>query len=153
VRIPLVGQSYTANSPAVAAQRTLNLIVEVNEDPNEKEKGIGVLYGAPGRTLAKDLTTIDAAATPVRGFFSGGGRLFVAAGTKYMELDAGYNLVGLVHTIADDADHTAVTIIPNGNQLLILASGVVYCDNGTGPSTISTPGNFANGNTLSFTDT
>jgi hypothetical protein len=137
LRIPLTGQSYTARNPAVSCQRTLNLIVEAIEDPNEAEKGKAVMYGAPGRTALKDLTTIDAAAHPVRGFFSGGGRLFVAAGTKFMELDSSYNLVGSVHTIADDATHSPVTIIPNGNQLLILSAGIVYCDNGVAPVAVS----------------
>ncbi len=137
MRVPLVGQTYTAANTAVAAQRTLNLIVEAIEDPQEGQKGKGVLYGMPGRTVAVNLTSIDAAAHPVRGFFSGGGRLFVAAGTKFMELSSAYALVGSVHTIADDAAHSPVTIIPNGNQLLILASGVVYCDNGAGPVAVS----------------
>src|SRR5882724_599749 len=105
-RLPLVGQFYSARSLAVAAQTTINLIPEPTTDPNEKAKGIGALFGIPGRKIFRDLTTIDAAAHPVRGVWSGGGRLFVAAGTKYMELDASGNLVGSVRTIADDATHS-----------------------------------------------
>lgn len=103
-------------------------------------KNKAVFWGCPGRKLAKDLTTIDAAATPIRGLFSNDGGIYVAAGTKYMNLDVNYNLIGSVRTIADDSSHSPVTLLSNGNQLLIVASGNVYCDNGAGPVLQSFPG-------------
>ncbi len=138
MRYPLVGQSYTARSATAAAASLINLYAEQNEDPENKAKGIGALYGCPGRTSFKVLTTIDAAATPVRGIWSGGGRLFVAAGTKYFEIDKDTGaLIGSVRTIADDATHTPVQFFSNGNQLFIVSAGVAYCDNGAGPVTIT----------------
>ncbi len=140
MRLPLVGQSYTTRSTTAAAQSCINLYPEPNEDPNERAKGIGALYGCPGRHVFKDLTTIDAAATPVRGVWSGGGRLFAAAGTKYMELNITTGaLIGSVRTIADDGPHTPVQFFVNGNQLFIVSAGVCYVDNGAGPTIISLP--------------
>ncbi len=100
MRIPLIGQSYQAWSLAAAAQQTVNVYPEPFEDANEKEKGHGLLIGCPGKHLFKDLTVIDASLTPVRGIWSGGGRVFVAAGTKYCEIDSTGALVGSVRTIA-----------------------------------------------------
>lgn len=144
MRIPLAGQTYTARSLAAAAQTCTNVFPEKIEDPNEREKGSAFMVGCPGRHLAKLLTTIDAAATPLRGLFSGGGRLFVAAGTKYFELDSTYSLVGSVRTISDDASHYPVQFFVNGNQLMIVdakasGAGVVYVDNGSGPTVITLP--------------
>lgn len=134
MRIPLIGPSNTAFSVAAAAQQSINVYTEPLPIG---EKNGAVLRGAPGWHLLKDLRTIDAAAYPVRGFFAGGGRLFVAAGTKYFEISNAGALIGAVHTIADDADHSPVTMIPNGNQLLIVSAGIVYCDSGSGPVTIA----------------
>lgn len=139
MRIPLVGQTYTPRSTAAGAQTCLNVYPELTEDPNEREKGIGALYGCPGRHVFKDLTSIDAAATPVRGVWSGGGRLFVAAGTKYMELNSSGTLVGSVRTIQDLGSHTPVQFFANGTQLFIVSDGVCYVDNGSGPTIISLP--------------
>lgn len=127
------GGSYTLSSVSAACQRTLNLYPELIETGGEKGKYR--LAGTPGHTLFADLTTYDAAAHPVRGLFSGGGRLFVAAGTKYMEINpsTGALITGSVRTIADDASHSPVKILANGNQLLFISAGNVYCDNGSGP--------------------
>lgn len=140
-KISLVGQSYALRSPTAAAQVCMNLYPELIEDPNEREKNKAFLYGIPGRHVFKDLTTIDAAATPIRGIWTGAGRCFVAAGTKYMELDSSGNLVGSVRTISNASvlgfSNTPVYFIPNGNQLFIVSGGVGYIDNGSGPNVIT----------------
>lgn len=134
----LGGSSYQPRSLAAAAQLTLNLYFESIENKEENDKGKSALFGMPGHTAKLNLTSIDAAATPFRGIWSGNGRVFVAGGTKYFEINSSYALVGSVRTINDDADHTPVQFIPNGNnQLLIVSAGVVYCDSGSGPVTIS----------------
>lgn len=138
-KLPLVGQSYAAYSLAAAAQACVNLYPESIEDPNETEKGHGLLIGCPGKHLFKDLTVIDAALTPVRGIWSGGGRVWVAAGARYCEISSTGALVGSVRTIADDAGHSPVTFFANGNQLFIVSAGVCYVDNGAGPTAISLP--------------
>src|SRR5438445_393033 len=98
-RYPLGGSSYALCSLAAAAEEALNCCSEYIEDPNEKGKGKVIVRGIPGYQLAKALTTIDAAAAPIRGVWSGGGRLFAVGGTKYMELSESYALVGSVRTV------------------------------------------------------
>ena len=134
----LGGANYNPRSKAVAAQTTVNLFFETIENKEEGAKGKCAMYGMPGHIAKLNLTSIDAAATPFRGLWHGNGRVFVAGGTKYFEINSSYALVGSVRTIADDATHTPVQFIPNGNnQLLIVSAGVVYCDSGSGPVTIS----------------
>lgn len=134
-RIPLIGQSYATRSLAASAQTCVNLIPELHEDANERAKGIGFLMGAPGKTLLKTLTTIDASATPLRGLWTGGGRLFVFAGDHYFELNSSFALVGSVRTIANTSGNP-VQAFGNANQLLIVSDGIVYIDNGSGPQVI-----------------
>ncbi len=136
MRLPLGGETYTARTVAAAAQTCINAFVEKIEDANETAKGGVSLYGCPGKELFKDLTSISGAATPLRGLWSGGGRVFVAAGTKEFEIDSAGNLVGSINTIADDAAHSPVTMFANGNQLFIVSAGVAYIDNGAGPQEI-----------------
>lgn len=138
MRIPLIGSSYPAFSTAAAAQQSMNCYPETIEASGEKNKTL--LRGIPGIRRFKNVAAIDAAATPIRGLWSGGGRLFVAAGTKQFEVDAGGSLVGSVHTIADDAPHSPVQFFPNGNQLFFVSAGTAYCDNGMGPVAITLPG-------------
>ncbi len=153
VKLPLVGQSYVARSTAASAATSINLIAERVQDENIPPQGNALsagnplvgknkafFVGCPGRRLFSDLTLIDAAATPIRGLFSNEGGLYAAAGPRYMNLDLNGNLIGSVRTIADDASHSPVTLLANGNQLLIVASGSVYCDNGAGPVLQSFPG-------------
>lgn len=145
-KLGLAGQSYANRSLTAAAQSNINLYGELIQDPNEREKNVAFLYGIPGRHLFKDLTTIDAAATPIRGIWTGGGRCFVAAGTKYMELDSSGNLVGSVRTISNATVYgfanSPVQFFANGNQLFIISGDVAYVDNGFGPVQVTT-GNYA----------
>lgn len=125
-----VGGSYTLSSYRADCQRSMNQYVELDES----KQGInyGRMVGTPGLVLFKDLTKIDDAAHPVRGMWSGAGRMFVAAGTKYFEIDSTGALVGMVKTIADDASHTPVQFFANGQQLALIASGNLYVDNPLG---------------------
>lgn len=134
----LGGSNYNPRSKAVAAQTTVNLYYETIENKEEGAKGKSAMYGMPGHTARLNLTSLDAAMTPFRGIWTGNGRVFVAGGTRYAEINSSFALVGSVRTINDDATHTPVQFIPNGNnQLLIVSAGVVYCDSGSGPVTIS----------------
>jgi hypothetical protein len=132
-----VGPSYTLPSVRAECQRAVNLFPELDETGQGKNKYTYV--ATPGVRLFVDLTTIDAAATPVRGLYSGAGRLFVAAGTKFFEVDAAGALVGAVATIADDADHSPVQIFANGTQLFIISAGRAYLHNGVALSAITFP--------------
>jgi hypothetical protein len=133
MKIALIGPSYPAFSHSVSAQQSLNCYTETVEAPDGKSKQ--VIRGRPGISLFKDCTAINAAANLTRGLFScqsptGGGRLFVASGTKFFEVDINGNLVGAVSSIAND--NYPVDILPNGNQLFVVSAGLSYCDNGAG---------------------
>lgn len=134
MKLNLLGSSYPAYSPAVSVQQSMNCFLESVEAAEGKSQL--VLRGRPGITLFADLVGYDAAATPVRGLWSGGGRLFVIAGTKQFEIDSGGGSVG-VNTIAADS-HPAI-ILGNGNQLVFTSNGIVYCDNGAGPVQVVFP--------------
>ena len=138
MKIPLIGSSNPAFSTAVSEQQSMNCYVETIQTPAPESKNKAVLRGRPGIHLFKDLTTIDAGATPVRGIWSGAGRCFVAAGTKFFEINSSGALVGGVSTIANDGN--PVDIIPNGNQLFIVSGGTSYYNNGAGVTAITLPG-------------
>lgn len=131
-RLAIAGEFYTSRSLAVAAQSCINAYPEKIQDPNETAKGGVALFGTPGRTLVRNLTDIDPAATPLRGLWTGGGRLFAFAGSRYFELDSHFNLVGSVRTISNTGNYP-VQAFGNGNQLLIVSPGQTYIDNGAGP--------------------
>ena len=153
MRIPLVGQAYQLRSPAVSAQSCLNLFPELIQDPNEalsaettaynttSGKNKAFLYGIPGRHIFKDLTTIDSAATPIRGVYAVGGKFYVAAGTRFMQLDSNGNLVGSVQVISNAPVlgfiNTPVTILANGSQIFVVSGGVGYIDSGSGLTQIT----------------
>lgn len=136
MRLALAGQTYSMRSLAAAAQTCTNLYPEKIEDPAERAKAEAVLFGCPGRHLFKNLTVIDAAATPLRGIWTGGGRCFVFAGTKYFEISSAGALIGSVRTIANPANYP-VQAFGNGNQLMIVSNGQVYIDNGAGPVSVA----------------
>lgn len=135
MKIPLIGGSYTAFSSAAAMQESINCYPETLE--RAEGKGKVVLRGIPGIHLFKDLTTIHGSATPIRGLWSGGGRLFVVAGTRYLEVDSAGSLVGSSYAVADDAAHSPAQMFANSRQLLIVSAQTVYCDNGAGPVAVS----------------
>jgi len=128
LKISLAGASYTASSVVAAAQQTLNLIPEMVEVPNEPARI--VLYGRPG---LKHFVTLSP--SQIRGMWAGGGRLFVIHHGNDSEVHEDGSVVTSPKTVAfrplglpDPAQ-----IFSNGHQLLIIAAGRVYCDNGAGP--------------------
>lgn len=126
MRLNLVGQSYPARSPAVSAQASINVYPAVIADPQEQGKNKGVLYGCPGKHLGA--TT----ASPPRGLWAGAGRLFLVEGTNLVERNPAYAVV-TSHAYAGINDGLPAQIFSNGNQLLIIAGGLAFCDNGAGP--------------------
>ncbi len=129
-----VGGSYTLSSVTAAAQTSLNLYPEKIEVGGEKNSMR--LVGTPGLTLFKDLSGVAAGAR-IRGLSSGiPGRLFVAIGTKYCEVDASGTVVAGPYTIVDDGV-SPVYFFPNGNQLLVISAGSVYLDGGAGPIAVT----------------
>jgi hypothetical protein len=142
MKISLAGPSYTAQSVVAAAQQTMNLIPEAIETPNEPARL--VLYGRPGLQYFQTLNPAK-----IRGIWSGAGRCIVIHGSNYTEVhsDGSYTMSG--KTVAQGtADPDVAQIFSNGNQLMVVSGGLVYCDNGNGPD----PAKFAitgTGNTFS----
>src|ERR1017187_9668169 len=137
MKIPLVGQSFALRSPAAAAQQTMNLIPQMMDDPNEGSKNKGILVGAPGYHLAGTVTG------NIRGSWAGGGTVYVVGGNTLYEITQGSYVggnpsVGSVTianswTLPNASDGKPVQMFGNGNQLLIVANGYAYIDNGSGP--------------------
>ena len=142
MKISLAGPSYTSLSVVAAAQQTMNLIPEAVEVPNEPARL--VLYGRPGLQYFAALTPFK-----IRCIWSGGGRCFVIHGPNYTEVHSDGTTTLSAKTVAQGtSDPDPAQIFSNGNQLMIVSGGLVYCDNGSGP----VPANFAitgTGNTFS----
>lgn len=132
-----IGGSYTALSPNVDAQRTVNLYLETNEAARTSPAPRAFL-GTPGLTLLCTLPD-----SPVRGVLATDAqRLFVTAGQHYYEV----NQTGAVirtSSLPDDGlgNSSPVTMIQNGTQVLIMASNMAYLDDGTNVN----PCNYQNG--------
>lgn len=134
MKIPLsTGSSYTARTLAAAAQECRNLFTETVQVPEGKSQQ--TLYLRPGTALMKDLTSID---TPIRGVWTGGGRLFVVCGSTLVELNADGSGVPQWDApvermdVGDDASHSPAQIIANGSQILVISAGLAYYDAGDG---------------------
>lgn len=136
MRLALAGQTYQARTVAAAAQSCINVYPERIEDPQEKEKGGALLIGCPGKHLFANLSGVG---TPMRGIWSGGGRVWYAGGGHYAEIGAAGAVIGSIRNIADDAAHSPVSFFANGNQLFIVSAGHAYVDNGDGPNLITLP--------------
>lgn len=134
MRLALCGQTYAARTLAAAAQSCINVYPEKIEDAAEKDKGGALLIGCPGKHRFQDLSVVG---TPMRGIWSGGGRLFYAGGAHYAEINSAGIVVGAIRTIADDITHSPVLFFANGTQLFIVSAGRAYCDNGAGPIIIT----------------
>lgn len=132
MRIPLVGQAYPARSLAVSAQECLNVFPQIIQDPNEQEKNKGVLYGCPGKHLGATTAAIP------RGMWSGAGRLFQVEGTNIVERNSAYGVVSTTALPGAVNDGLPAQIFSNGNQLLVIAGGLAFCDTGTGVIAITT---------------
>jgi|GEM_PF-1399960 len=118
-----VGGSYTSLNSTLDAQRCINLYVETDE--TGKGKNRAALVGTPGISSFCTLPT-----GPIRGMLAtDASRLFVVSGAKFYEIhsDGGYTLRGDVG--ADDG--APVYIFTNlGTQIMIVAGGKVYIDDG-----------------------
>jgi hypothetical protein len=138
MKLPLVGESYTLRSPAAAAQQTMNLIPEIIADPNETGKNTRILVGAPGYHLFLTLPT-----NPLRGIWCGGTSAYAVGGNVLYQLSKGSYLGGTPNsgvgailnswTFDSASDGFPVQMFGNGDQLLIVANGYAYIDNGSGP--------------------
>jgi hypothetical protein len=129
MRLPLIGAANQYRSATVGAQTCINLYAELTEDPQERAKGIGSLYGTPGRHA------FGTVANPYA-LWSNANRLFAiiadaTLGRDEVEIDStGAVLSSVNFTTLDDG--LPAQIFSNGNQLMIVSCGLVFCDNGAG---------------------
>lgn len=124
--LPLVGPPYPSRSLAAACSELTNLFIETAESNPDQAKNTAFLFGTPGRHLFKNL---DIANGNIRGFWSGGGRLFVAQGLDLVEVNSSAVVVSrTTYTAVDDGN--PVQILGNGNQLLIISAGQAYVADG-----------------------
>ena len=128
-KIPLVSSPYPSRFAAVAASEMINLYAETTENAADQSKNAGSLFLCPGRRTFIDL---DSSNGSIRGFWSGGGRLFVAQGLDLVEVNSSAAIVSrTTYTAVDDG--LPVTMFGNINQLLLVSGGQAYIDNGSGP--------------------
>ena len=134
-----IGPSYTSLSVNADAQRCLNMYLEVLESGQGKNKF--ALYGKPGLTTPAFCTLPQ---SPVRGLWSGDGRLFAVAGngvnTTLYEVSSSGSIIRTAGTMpADNGDGTLVQMFASvaesqaspGTVLWIVTGGATYYDTGT----------------------
>lgn len=126
MKIPFVGESYAPYSLAAAAQESMNIYVEGIEDASERAKNVATLRGIPGIHLLANVPKL-----PMRGLWSGGGRLFAVAGDTLYEIASDGVILASTSGLANNG--LPVQIFGNGQQLMIVSDGAVYIDNGSGP--------------------
>ena len=143
MKISLAGPSYTLQSVVAAAQQTMNWYPEtlaVGDEPRKQ-----VLFGRPGYNIFATLTP-----SKIRCLWAGGGRLFAVHGNTLSEIHSDATVTARPGTLAQGSGNPdPAQIVSNGNQLMIVSGGLVYCDNGAGPVGV----NFSTTGTASATGT
>lgn len=125
MRLELAGQSYTTRSLTAAAQACINLYAETIETASGSGKGTRILRHTPGWHLLVNLT-----AGNIRGFWSGGGRCFVAVGHLVYEISSSGAIISTYDMILNDA--LPVQFFGNGQQLGMITLGLFLINNGAG---------------------
>ena len=126
MKISLVGPAYTLNSVVAAAQTCINWYPETIQAGNEPRTQ--VLFGRPGLKLFAQLTPAK-----IRCLWGSGGRLFAIHGGNETEIHQNGSQTTQPGTVAQGTGSPdPAQIFSNGNQLMIVSGGLVYCDNGAG---------------------
>jgi hypothetical protein len=134
-----IGGSYQAPSLNEDAQTCYNLYLETDESGAGKSKAM--LLGTPGLNLEATLSqgAIRAMLQVGSEYYDGGGRLFVVAGSKLVEVNATGGVVGgtdrgdvgndgLPAQIFVNAATTAEGL--SANQVFVISAGNTYLDGG-----------------------
>lgn len=130
MKISLAGPSYTLKSVVAAAQQTMNWYPETIASGNEPRQQ--VFFGRPGLKLFATLTP-----SQIRCLWAGGGRLFAVHTDKVSEIHSDKSITTATQSIARAGGFPdPAQIVSNGNQLMIVSGGWVYCDNGSGPNPV-----------------
>lgn len=144
MRLPLAGGTYQTRAIAAAAQRCLNWFAETIEDAVGSGKSEKILRQTPGFHLLANLNTH---AGYVRGFWSGGGRCFVAVGAWVYEISSAGAVLSSYALVLNDGG--PVQMAGNGTQLglaYIVSTSPLYglflINNGSGfvPARFQTSG-------------
>lgn len=109
MRLPFVGPTFTARSPNVRCERTVNAYLEVDQ---ANARAPLALYGMPGLSLWATLGT-----GPCRGSISCGDYSFWISGNAVYRLDSAglHTLLGLIGT-----NSGRVGLATNGSEVLIV---------------------------------
>lgn len=108
MKIPFVGPSNTANSKEAAFERSVNVYLEKNSDPQRP----WALYGTPGQTLR---ATLGVAAP--RGAIEMGSLTYWVSGNTVYKMDSNYTATSL-GTIGTSSGR--VGLATNGDEVLIV---------------------------------
>lgn len=108
MKIPFVGPSATARSYNANVERSVNVYLEQNSDPQRP----WALYGTPGLTLRATLGT-----SPIRGCIKSGSLTYWVAGNTVYKMTSAYVATSL-GTIGTSTGR--VGIASNGTQVLIV---------------------------------
>lgn len=116
MKIPIVGQAYTARSKSLNAQRCVNLYPVID---SQGGKNIGALYGTPGLDLLATLPK-----TPIRGVLtSKDGYLYAVAGDSFYKIDK----FGTYTDVGTTTNKTSlVTMYENQTQIMINTEDAGY---------------------------
>lgn len=124
MKFPLVGPSYTSQSPKFCNELAMNLYCESAETPSGGKGGSRqMLIKIPGLAVTHELTD-----SPLRCLFSGDSeRVFAVAGVTVFELfeDGTFNNLGTV-----EQNDLPAQIFANGTQLFIVSGGKGYLADG-----------------------
>lgn len=117
-----VGATYEASSANANAERCVNLYPEFTGGTGKSK-----IHYRPTPGLQ---TYFELPSSPVRALWAGDSTLYAVAGTKYGELKYGGGAPFFEDrgTVANDGRRAYIH--SNGNQLIIVSGGTLYCDNG-----------------------
>lgn len=120
-----VGPSYSARSPNVDCERSMNVFAEAIEG-GAAGKARLALYGTPGLLLFANIT----GKSQVRAIWANDTSCYGVIDNGFYQIfsDGTFNLRG---TVANDGK--PAKIMPNGNEVLIVSGGFAYVDAGLGP--------------------
>lgn len=110
MRTKFLGTAYTSRSTNLAAQRLINMYLEVVD--TKEGKDIGAFFGTPGKTL---LATIGLG--PIRGAELMGSLLYVVSGSELYSVSAAYASTKLGNLVTSSGP---VSMENNGNQVLVV---------------------------------
>lgn len=142
MRLPFLGQTYTAQTPFLSNQRSINLMFE--KGPED-----GVSIGALVMTPGEKAWTTAGSGSGCRGYIKMKGKLYVVYGTSLYYIDT----AGTATNLGSVLGSARVCIAQNGTQLVIVAddNSYVYTTN-TSTFAAITDTNFLEASSVCYID-